>query len=107
MNKYRLDAMMTLAHAINAVHDGGLKTINTVQSLAKLAKSLHKRYENECSYQWADTDAYRKRTENMEKKAADLFVSLGLPASCTLELQGDPRGWPLVFTIEGREHRLG
>lgn len=90
---------MQLAMAVNAVADGGLNTIRTVQALAKAAKSLQKRYENECSYEWADTDAYRKRTENLEKKAAELFKSLGLPESCTMELQGDPRGWPLRFVI--------
>lgn len=107
MNKYRQEAMMTLAQAIDAVQDGGLNTIRTVQALAKGARSLHKRYENECSYQWADTDAYRKRTENLEKKLAALFAELNLPDNCTMEIQGDPRGWPLIFTIDGREHRLG
>lgn len=107
MNKYRQQAMLTLAHAINAVSDGGLLTTRTVQSLAVAAKSLQKRYENECSYEWADTDRYRKRTENLEKKIGELFAALNLPAECTMEIQGDPRGWPLKFIISGRDYYLG
>lgn len=111
MNKYRQEAMMNLAYAINAIQDGGLNTIRTVQALAKAAKSLHKRYENECSYEWADTDRYRKRTENLERHIAELFAGLKLPSDCTMEIQGDPRGWPLIFTLQTshgpREHRLG
>lgn len=65
-----------------------------VQELQKIASSLHKRYEAACSYSYADTDAYRKRTLNLERKALDPAEALGL----YVEYQTDPRGWPLILS---------
>ncbi|NBU79675.1 MAG: hypothetical protein EBS50_11510 [Sphingomonadaceae bacterium] len=108
INDERTDAMLHLAMAVQPLNDHASLTSRTVQALAKIAKTLHVRYEAECSHQWADTDAYRQKTETLEKKAARLFQELELPPkTATLEFQRDPRGWPLVFTIEGREYRLG
>lgn len=66
---------------------------------------LHTRYEAECSYEWADTDKYRAETENRENKIIKELAKHGL-LSC-LDFQTDPRGWPLVLTLDGREYRLG
>ena len=66
-----------------------------ILKLASIAQSLQRRYAAACSYQWADTDTYRRRTKNLEKKAADLALGLGLD----MTFQPDPRGWPLIFTF--------
>jgi hypothetical protein len=76
---------------------------HTVLELGKLAKSLHKRYENACNYQWATTDKYERATERMEEKAVKLGQAIGI----TIDLQRDPRGWPLICRINMVEHRLG
>lgn len=77
--------------------------VRNVQELATLAKSLHRRYEAACSYKWANTDKYRKCTENMENNAVKLASDIGL----TLGLQTDPRGWPFILRVGMIEHRLG
>ena len=75
----------------------------TLMKLQKIAVSLHKRYEADCSYQWADTDAYRARTERLEFKAGELVEALGLK----IQHQRDPRGWPLILNVAGAERRIG
>ena len=59
-----------------------------VLSLARAAESLRKRYEAACSYQWADTDEYRAKTERAENRIIERVKALGLHAY----LQTDPRG---------------
>lgn len=60
----------------------------TVVLWAKKGESLRKRYENECSYEWADTEDYRKGTERAEKMLVGWVKELGLHAF----IQGDCRG---------------
>lgn len=78
-----------------ALRTGGVKPSYTIAAnlmkIYKIAKSLHKRYENACNYAWASEPAYVRRTEQLEKHAADLGQELGL----TVEHQRDPRGAPL------------
>src|ERR1700761_5474965 len=64
-----------------------------VHQLVKLARGLHKRYEAACSYQWATTEKYSKRTGTMEHEAMHLAMDLGLE----IEFQSDPRGWPVIL----------
>lgn len=73
-----------------------------VYDLQKIAGQLHKRYEAACSYEYANTDRYNKRTENLESKA----VSIGKEIGVTIGHQRDPRGWPLIVAIGNEEHRL-
>jgi hypothetical protein len=61
--------------------------------LAKIASQLHKRYEAACSYEWANTEKYERRTENLEGKAREIADKLGV----FLEHQRDPRGWPIIL----------
>ena len=77
--------------------------VQGVQKLASIAKALHKRYENSCSYQWACTDKYEKRTDTLEGQAVQVGQEMGI----TIGLQRDPRGWPLIARIGMIEHRLG
>ncbi len=74
-----------------------------VHDLARFGRQLHRRYEAQCSYAWADTDAYRTRTERLEAKALKIAEAHRID----LELQTDPRGWPLILRIGGAELRLG
>ena len=102
-----LDLAATVGYAAGAdtlPHDiETLRIPQNVAKLGKLASSLHKRYEAACSYQYANTDAYRTRTANLEKKAMEIAKELGV----TLELQTDPRGWPFIVKLGAYETRLG
>lgn len=76
-----------------------------VQAAQKIAASLHRRYEAACSYSYANTDAYERRTERLEAKAADCFRAV---PGVAVEHQRDPRGWPLILKLDGKElGRLG
>lgn len=74
-----------------------------VQSLGKIARSLHKRYEAMCSYEWANTEKYEKATDSLEDRAQGIADALGI----TLGLQRDPRGWPIIAKAGCYETRLG
>lgn len=74
-----------------------------VANLAKIARSLHKRYEASCSYEWATTDKYNRATDRLEDKAQSIGINLGV----TIGLQRDPRGWPVIVKTGLYETRLG
>jgi len=74
-----------------------------VAKLGKLASSLHKRYEADCSYQWADTDQYRARTAKLEAQAQAIAKEMAIG----LEFQRDPRGYPFIVKLGNYETRLG
>jgi hypothetical protein len=101
----RLMAMLELTGDIMRTNSEAklYQVTRAVHDLGKIAKSLHKRYENACNYQWATTDTYEKRTENLEAKAQALGEEIGI----TVGHQRDPRGWPLICRIGMIEHRLG
>lgn len=73
-----------------------------VYDLQKIAAQLHKRYEAACSYQWACTEKYERKTEKLESMAQEIGAGIGI----TVGHQHDPRGWPLVLIIGGREYSL-
>ena len=75
----------------------------TIHDLQRIGRQLHRRYEASCSYQWADSDAYRRRTEQLELKVAAVAVS----GQVSVELQRDPRGWPIIIQVDGVELRIG
>lgn len=78
---------------------------NVVDKLQRLARSLHKRYEAACSYEWANTPEYERKTERTEEKAAQLARTI---PGLVVEHQRDPRGWPLILKMDGAElGRLG
>ena len=108
MNKESMEAMLTLTTLISKARPDlpGLMIPRNVAKLQRLAHSLHKRYVRYvamCNYQGANTDQYLKTTDTLEAKALSLAAELGV----ALELQRDPRGRPMIFTIDGREERLG
>ena len=74
-----------------------------VHDLQKMGQQLHRRYEAACSYPSASTEDYEKRTTRLEDKAHDTAAN----ARIALAYQRDPRGWPLIITINGSEHRIG
>ena len=70
--------------------------------LHKIAVSLRNRYEAVCSYDWANTDDYLKKTEKLEIKAESLAQEIGLKA-CH---HRDPRGVSLTLTGTNAEFVL-
>ena len=104
-NQLRLEAQLELASVIARGNPNAklYYTITDVMELAAIARSLHKRYTNMCSYPWADTDAYAERTERLEVKAAVIGQRLGVDVSHNR----DPRGWPIIVKAYGYEMRLG
>ncbi len=65
-------------------------------SLAHYGALLQNRYGNTCSYEWATTPAYERRTETIERNARELAASVGLE----IYLQGDPRGATVYVSWE-------
>ena len=105
MKTNQIEAMLTLtAEIAREVPDTKLYTIpRNVAKLQRLASSLHKRYEDACSYEWACAEGYKKRTGKLEERVCELAKELGV----VLALQRDPRGWPVIVTVAGKETRLG
>lgn len=100
-------AALELAAMLGEYHKGALtpfRIASNVEQLVKLARSLHRRYEAMCNYQWANTEAYERRTERLEART----VAIGEAIGVTVEHQRDPRGWPLIVRVPGNpEHRIG
>ena len=107
MNAKQLEALLTMCAEV-AQHSPTLlphRVASVMWELQKLAASLHRRYECACSYEWANTDKYERRTEKLETKCAHIAT---LVPGLEVEHQRDPRGWPLVIKMNGRElGRLG
>lgn len=87
-----------------------------VDYLQRAGATLHTRYEAACSYEWADTPEYERHTEKREATLLRTAKDWGMniTTDCNerrpgvwVRLQTDPRGWPVVLYINGREHRLG
>jgi hypothetical protein len=77
--------------------------------LESMARKLRNRYTNACSYQWADTDAYRRGTSNLEariKRIVDAWDVIPGKFNVSLEFQTDPRGSSMKLSINGLEYRL-
>lgn len=64
-----------------------------VVELQGIASALHRRYEEACNTQL--TEAQEKATARMETNAFTLCEKLGIK----LEINRDPRGWPLICRI--------
>lgn len=78
-----------------------------VEDLDKMGAALRRRYEAQCSYEWANTEAYEKRTDKMEAKLQNMATEFVKGTSIGVKLQRDPRGWPVVIGICGSEFYLG
>ena len=104
MKTYQTEALLTLV--ANVARNGG-KPLHDItigcSKLQKLASSLRKRYEAACSYEWACTTEYERRTDKLELKAQTLAKDLGV----FLEIQRDPRGWPFIVTTGKTEISIG
>lgn len=107
MKTHQIENLLSLASEIaRTCPPAKAKTFEiprVLMKLQKLAISLQHRYEAACSYEWACTEAYEKRTERLETKAGELAKTLGL----SLEHQRDPRGWPLKLMVAGNERGIG
>ena len=79
------------------------RVARAIHDLHKIGQQLHRRYENQCNYIWATTDKYERRTTKLEQDAADIAAS----ARITIAHQRDPRGWPIIIYINGKEIRIG
>ncbi len=74
---------------------GTSPSAETCAKLTRLAQNLHTQSENTCSYEWADTPAYKRRCELTEARVPTLAAELA-PLGLTLTYQGDPRGLALL-----------
>jgi len=82
---------------------GPYRIARAIHDLHQIGRQLHRRYEASCSYAWADTDAYRDRTERLEQRA----IAIAKDAQLEIELQGDPRGWPIIVKTNHGDLRIG
>jgi hypothetical protein len=105
MNKYQIKAMLDItAEIVRSNPEAKIYNVtDAVEKLARIARSLHKRYEAQCNYQWANTESYERRTEKIEAQAQAIGASIGVQ----IGLQRDPRGWPLIIKAGSYESRLG
>ena len=124
MKKYIEDAKRQAAKAISRampeldIFDSVLPLVDSVQ---KIGAALHGRYENLCNgFPWDQdgdyTAKYEKMTDNKEARLIRLCADHGIALThdvnekregVFLYIQTDPRGWPIVFYVSGREYRLG
>ena len=113
-------ALKLLAQHTN---ENGFELMPFIDYLQRAAATLHSRYENLCNGFPFDKDntftesyeaATDKREKTLFKKAAEKgFQECGQyeidekDSGLWVALQRDPRGWPLILKIDGREVRLG
>jgi hypothetical protein len=93
------------------------EVIPFIDYLQRQGATLHTRYENECSYEWACNDPkYILKTENIQNKIIERCVEFGFDLTndvnekregAYFRFQTDPRGWPIELIINGRSVRLG
>ena len=69
---------------------------NTMEAMAKAGERLRTRWENECSYEWANTPAYMAATERLAERIHKMAEKMGLQ----LYLQTDPRGASVYVSWE-------
>lgn len=124
MKKYIEESKRTAAKAIGQA----LPELNTfdsilplVDQLQRAGASLHTRYENLCNgFPWdkdgQHTAKYEAATDRKEARLIELCADHGIALTrdvnekregVFLFIQSDPRGWPIVLFINGREYRLG
>lgn len=72
--------------------------------LESLGRILRKRFEVQCSYEWANTEKYEKRTETLITEAKTLFANLSGAGKRDLEVNRDPRGCALKIKIHDGIH---
>lgn len=124
MKKYVEDSKRTAARAISEAlpHlDVFREVLPLVDQIQRQGAALHTRFENQCNGFPFDKDGsyaarYDAATERKESKVIQLCADQGIElthdvnekrAGVFLMLQRDPRGWPIVLFVTGREYRLG
>lgn len=65
-------------------------------ALARIGSQLRQRYENECSYEWANTPRYEAETEALETRAKAMAERAGL----FIYVQTDCRGATIYVSGE-------
>jgi len=90
-----------------------------VDYLQRAGATIRKRYENECSYEWAANDPkYTASTESREKKLMQRAADFGLKpcdyyavdkkeSGHYIAMQGDCRGCPVIVRIGIRSYSIG
>lgn len=89
------------AHILEKLILGGAKVpahslAKRLNTLAKLGEELRQRYENACSYQWANTPRYEAGTRALEERISHIVKAAGLH----LFLQGDCRGATVYVDVK-------
>ena len=123
-NRYVMEAKEgAVKRLAESTGKNGFDLIPFIDSLQRAGAALHTRYENECNGFPFDNDGsfaakYEAATERREDSLLKLAATMGFMECASFEtdekktglfiaLQRDPRGWPVVLVIEGREYRLG
>lgn len=65
---------------------------NDAHALQRLARSLHRSYENDCSY------GLTERQEKRERKLWSQVQAIADDNGIYVREQGDPRGWPIIIS---------
>lgn len=83
-----------------------LARLDDVSLLARRCKSHRTRCENECSYEWANTEKYARGTERLENSIRELATSF--PGIDGVRFYGDPRGYTVrLLLATGRSNTWG
>ena len=79
--------------------------LSDLKTLHRYAKTLHRLDENSCNG-WPTWDhredvAWRARDEKKEKSIICKIKNIEAKNKWYIELQGDPRGWPMKLMVNG------
>lgn len=90
------------------------EAIPFVDYLNRAGATLHTRYENQCSYEWACTEEYERVTDKRQKTLLKNASEFGFIVTddvnekregAFIRMQTDPRGWPIELIFNTAESR--
>lgn len=99
----QISLALTLARECEFDNDKSL--IILVQELNRLGLRLRRRYEQTCTFEWANTAKYLLYTEKLEKKIK-IIQEEWAHTGIEIELQTDPRGLALTIRTPKGEYHL-
>ena len=123
-NRYVMEAKEgAVKRLAESTGKNGFDLRDFIDAIQRAGAALHTRYENECNGFPFDKDGsyaakYEAATERRERSLIEKAKEQGFTECASFEtdtkrlglfvaLQRDPRGWPVILVIEGREYRLG
>ena len=104
MKNLKNNLTVAAALAQHMPHKKPCEIASFIEDLDKMGAALNRRYLASCNHKWATTEAYEKRTDKMEDKLCKMVADF---SGVVVTLQRDPRGWPVVITIDDCDFYLG